>query len=149
MRKHRKKEKNIILKAPPRPRAVRILVGLFLIALIVLSMAAAGVVDHHSSRVGWGEHRTEFAFSLGQNQARITVLGSSYRIPLVPVRSGTRAAARVWESREELSSVPERLAQAGGILLAQSEGGRACRAINSAGDTLQKLAAAVWQSVKK
>lgn len=131
------KQNDHVVKAPPRPRAVRALTGLFLAAVIAAFVMALGVVDYQSRAVGWNQHHSEFAFSATQDTVQITVLGMHGTFTLQPVYQ-TIAYMRCYQQGMEMwKPAPVWLTQSVGTVAVRAQGWRIQRAWSS----LERMAA--------
>lgn len=120
-----------IVKAPPRPRVVRALTGLFLAAVIAAFVTALGVVDYQSRAVGWNQHHSEFAFSATRDTVQITVLGMHGTFTLQPVYQVMAYARSYQQGMEMWKPAPVWLTQSVGKIAIRAQGWRIQRAWSS------------------
>ncbi|MFT8887889.1 MAG: hypothetical protein ABF904_03650 [Ethanoligenens sp.] len=118
-----------IVQAPPRPRAVRILTGLFLAVVAASFITAVGVVDYQSRVVGWNQHQQEFGILLTKDDIKITLLGMKGTFALQPVYQSVAYARKYQQGVDTIKPASAWLAQAVGRVAVQAQGWRVRRAV--------------------
>lgn len=124
MKRPFQKQNDRIVQAPQRPRALRILTGLFLTGIAVSFIAAMGVVDYQSRSVGWNQRHTEFALSVSDDTLQITVLGVHGAFALHPVYQCLNDAKQYQKGIDIFKPAPVWLAQSTGFLTVRAESAR-------------------------
>lgn len=127
------KHNDRVVQAPPRPRAIRVLTGLFLASVGVAFVTAIGVVDYQSRSVGWNQRSPEFAVSVTKETVQVTVLGMRGGFALQPVYR-VMAYMRCYQQGIDIwKPAPVWLAQSVGTRLVHAQGWRVQRAWQSLG----------------